>query len=337
MVFNPFINNDAFSLVSLTKSINILPNMYGRTNEMNLFPGNGVTSRIILAEERNGVISLLPTRPVGAPGTQAKQGKRKARTFSVPHIPLSDVILPDEYDGVRAFGTEDQTSPVELIMLDHLQTASNNFAITLEHLRMGALKGIVLDADGSVLYNFYDEFNITQKIINFSLGTATTNVRNKCMDVSRHMEDNATGEVYSRIHVLCSPDFFDAFIGHAKVEEVWKNWQGAAERLGGDPRKGFDFGGLMFEEYRGKATTADGTVRKFIADGEAHAFPMGTMNSFETLFAPADFLETVNTRGLEKYAKMKIRDFERGVDLHFQMNPLPICYRPALLVKLKKS
>ncbi|WP_458695370.1 major capsid protein [Wolbachia endosymbiont of Phyllotreta cruciferae] len=31
----------------------------------------------------------------------------------------------------------------------------NKHAITLEHLRMGALKGIILDADGSELLNLY--------------------------------------------------------------------------------------------------------------------------------------------------------------------------------------
>ena len=36
-------------------------------------------------------------------------------------------------------------------MADHLQSMrnSNKHAITLEHLRMGALKGVILDADGS--------------------------------------------------------------------------------------------------------------------------------------------------------------------------------------------
>lgn len=95
--------------------------------------------------------------------------------------------------------------------------------------------------------------------------------------------------------------------------------------------------GIIFEEYRGQARDADGTVRKFIADDEAHAFPMGTMDAFETLFAPADFVETTNTMGLELYAKQEIRKFGRGVDLHTQSNPLPICYRPGVLVKLTSS
>lgn len=94
----------------------------------------------------------------------------------------------------------------------------------------------------------------------------------------------------------------------------------------------------MFEEYRGKASyvKADGSAetREFIAPGEAHAFPLGTIDTFGTYVAPADFNETVNTLGQPLYAKQEPRKFERGTDLHTQSNPLPMCHRPGVLVKL---
>lgn len=64
----------------------------------------------------------------------------------------------------------------------------NKHAITLEHLRIGALKGVILDADGSVLYDLYDEFDIAPKTISFALATDTTNVRQKCIDVLAHFK-----------------------------------------------------------------------------------------------------------------------------------------------------
>ncbi len=202
---------------------------------------------------------------------------------------------------------------------------------------MGALKGIILDSDGSVLYNLYDEFEITPKTINFALGTDTTNVRLKCLSVLRYIEDNLLGEVMTNVRTLCSPDFFDALISHSKIKEVYLNHAAAIDRLGGDPRKGFNFGGIIFEEYRGTATDHEGTVRPFIEAGEAHCIPEGTLNSFETLYSPADFIETANTFGQELYSKLEARKFGRGMDLHTQTNPLPICYRPGILVKLTMS
>ena len=66
---NPFLSNPAFSMASLTAAINILPNLYGRVNQLNLMPEKGVTTRTIMVEEQNGVLTLLPTKPVGSPGS----------------------------------------------------------------------------------------------------------------------------------------------------------------------------------------------------------------------------------------------------------------------------
>jgi len=85
---------------------------------------------------------------------------------------------------------------------------------------------------------------------------------------------------------------------------------------------------VTFEEYRGQATDAAGNVRKFIADDEAHFFPLRTANTFRTYYAPADFNETANTLRLPLYAKQEPRKFGRGTDLHTQQNPLPIWLRP---------
>lgn len=336
MILNPF-ETDAFNVVSLTDSINILPNNYGRIRELNLFPGQGVRTRTIVVEEKNGVLNLLPTQPPGSPGTLGKTGKRKVRSFTIPHIPHDDVILPEEYEGIRAFGSETEMETVAQVVNDHLQTMRNKHAITLEHLRMGALKGIILDADGSTIYNLYTEFEITQKTVDFVLGTAGTNIQTKCLEVVRHIEDNLQGEVMNGVRCLVSQEFFDALIAHAKVRDVFLNHSDAVNRLGGDPRKNFKFAGVIFEEYRGTATDPEGTARRFIADGEGHAYPEGTMNTFKTIFAPADFIETANTLGLELYAKQEPRKFNRGVDLHTQSNPLPICYRPGVLVKVHSS
>ena len=68
MITNPF-ENDAFSMTSLTESINILPNNYGRLQAMNLFPQKSVRTRNIAVEEMNGVLNLLPTQIRGGYAT----------------------------------------------------------------------------------------------------------------------------------------------------------------------------------------------------------------------------------------------------------------------------
>ena len=329
---NPF-NQDTFGAVALTAAINLLPNRYGRVESLGLMPAKPVRLRNIAIEERNGVLNLLPTTLVGTPGTVGVRGKRKIRSFYIPHIPHDDVVLPEEVQGIRAFGTEGELAAMADVMALHLQTMRDKHAITLEHLRMGALKGIILDADGSVIYDLYNEFAITPKTISFALGVSTTDIKAKCLELKRHVEDNLLGEFMTSIRCLVSAEFFDAFTGHAKVVKAWELWQ-QGEALRSDQRKGFTFAGITFEEYRGQATDNNGTVRRFIASGEGHAFPEGTAQTFATYFAPADFNESVNTMGQPLYAKQQTRDFERGTDLHTQSNPLPMCHRPGLLVKV---
>jgi hypothetical protein len=131
-----------------------------------------------------------------------------------------------------------------------------------------------------------------------------------------------------------------ALTTHKEVKTAYQNWQQGAVLIN-DMRSGFSYSGITFEEYRGQASfvQADGTLgtRRFIAAGEAHAFPVGTVDTFATYFAPADFNETVNTLGQPLYAKQEPRKFDRGTDLHTQSNPLPMCHRPGVLIKLTSA
>lgn len=329
---NPF-ENPAFSMSALTAAINILPNNYGLMDSMGLFPSKPVRFRSVVVEEKNGILTLLPTMPVGSPGTVGKQGKRKLRSFVIPHIPHDDVVLPEEVQGIRAFGSETELQTVASVMAEHLQTMRNKHAITLEHLRMGALKGIILDADGSELYNLFDLFDITPKVVNFQLGSAATDIKKKCLDLKRYLEKSLKGERMNGVHCLVSEEFFDALTSHEKVVAAYDRWQDSFA-LRSDMRSGFTFAGITFEEYAGEASDGDDNVHRFIAAGEGHAFPLGTVDTFATYFSPADFNETANTLGQPLYAKQEPRKFERGTDIHTQSNPLPMCHRPAVLVKV---
>src|SRR3972149_6848603 len=140
MILNPF-SSDAFEMAALTAAINKIPNTYGRLERLNLMPPQGVRTRTIIIEERGGVLNLPPTQPVGAPGTVGITGKRKVRSFVIPHIPHDDTVLPEEVQGIRAFGSETETDAIANLMALKLQDMRNKHAITLEYLRMGALKG----------------------------------------------------------------------------------------------------------------------------------------------------------------------------------------------------
>jgi hypothetical protein len=339
-MYNPF--GTGFDVVDLTRAINRIPNMYGLTNELNLFGPEPVTTNQVVVEQLAGTLNLLPVLPVGSPGTVAKPDKRSLRSFVIGSIPHDDVVLPADVQGVRAFGSADATETIAAVMARKLARMRNKHAITLEYLRMGALKGVIQNADGSTIYDLFQEFGINKKSINFALGTPSTIVIDKTMEMKAWIEDHLLGETMRSILVLCSGTFFSALVRHANVEKAFTTYMVNNQNLQGDYRLGFTYGGsadtpVMFREYRGQASDASGTVRPFIPANTAIAFPLGTIDTFRTLFAPADFNETVNTPGLELYAKQVERKFNRGWDLHTQSNPLPICKRPELLVTLTVS
>ncbi len=325
----------AFSVLELTQAVNIIPNRYGRVGQLGVFRSQPVSTTSVAVEYMEGKLNLLQTGQRGAPAPVNTTGKRKLRNFTVPHLPLEDLVTAEELQNVRPFGmTTAPADPVRLKVNEKLLAMSQKHFITWEFWRAGALNGQILDADGGVILDLFAEFGVTRKTVSFALSSDTTKVVTKCLEVKRHIEDNLLGDVMDHVHALCSPGFWDAFTTHKAVEEAYKYWQGLQSPLRQDLRAGFEFAGVVFEEYRGQAATAAGATHKFIPEDAALFFPVGTQDSLVEYVAPADFIETVNTMGLPLYAKQAVDEkYQRFVSIHTQSNHLPLCHRPALLVK----
>ena len=315
-----------FEMTSLTDAIRKLPYTPGKVGRLGIFEDKGIATTTLLIDEKDGVLYLVPTAHRGGTPNLNRSGRRKARTFEVTHIPLEDSVLPDDVTNIRKFGSENELEAVADVVNDKLQEMKNNIQVTKEYLMLGALKGQILDADGTTIYDLFTEFGVTQTEVNFELGTSSTKVRLKCMEVKRAIEDAMGGSPFGQIHCFCGKDFFDSLISHSDVETAYARWRDG-EMLRNDPRAGFPFAGLVFEEYRG---TVSGV--QFVEDDEAHFFPINTPGLYKMYYGPADFNETANTIGLDLYAKSEARKFNRGVDLHVQTNPLPLCNRPNALV-----
>lgn len=119
-------------------------------------------------------------------------------------------------------------------------------------------------------------------------------------------------------------------MSHATVKTAYDRWKDG-EALRSDVRQGFEYGGVVFEEYRGSLSGVD-----FIHADQARFVPVGVPGASQMYYAPADFVETVNTIGLPIYAKQERMKFDRGVDLHTQSNSLPIFAYPKALYKATK-
>jgi len=331
-------SGSAFSMVALTDAINQMPFVPGRIGQLGLFREQGVSTTSVMIEEREGNLTLVETTSRGAPAVQHVANKRKARSLAVPHIALEDTILADEVQNVRAFGSENMLEGVQNVVNQRLSEMASKIDATLEHLRIGAIKGQILDADGSaVIYDLFTEFGVTAYTeVDFDLDNASPApgaVKKKCHDIRRKIEDELGVVPYDHIHAMCGPDFFDDLITHPEVEKAYERWLDGAFLRQGQARGSFEYASILFEEYRGKVGSVD-----FTDASKAYFFPVGVPGLFRQYNAPADFVETANTIGLPRYAKQAVdQQFARWVMLHVQSNPLPICTRPRVLMKGKRT
>jgi hypothetical protein len=329
-------NNRTFAAIELTEAINLIPNNYGRLNELGLFSNRAVRTRSVAMQTSTYGINLLPSRPWGGPPSYGLPVTREGISFNIPHFPHNDAVYANDVQDIIGynlgnFGLLDAQDLVN----DKLEIMTKKHFITWEFMRWGALNGKIYDADGVLLLDLFVEFGITQKVIQMNLTAA--GLAAKLTELKRYFEDNLLGSPMSGIHVFASRGFMDALLANPDVKEYLTTYRGTF-RLGEDYRNSFEYYGVTFEEHNGQATDVNGGVHQFIPANKALAVPMGTVDIFRMYWAPADFLETVNRPGLTSmYAKQKRMDFDRGIEIHSQSNPLPLVARPQLVVLLDKA
>lgn len=322
-------NDDAFSMASLTKAINTADHLPQRLAELGLFSEEGITTTSAMIEQKGATLSLVPAGTRGAPADATGGDKGKLIPFPTVHLPQRATILADTVQNLRAFGSETEVETVQAVVNARLAKLRRNIDATIEYHRMGAIKGQVLDSDGStVLLDLYTAFGVSQQTQAMALSTTTTKVRELIVKAKRKAEDALGAQMYRSMRAFCSADFFDAFVSHGAVEAAYDRWMNG-EFLRGDVRSGFYHGGVFWEEYRGSV----GGV-PFIASGEAYLVPEGVPDLFVSHYAPADYMETVNTIGLPYYAKQEAMRLNKGIEIEAQSNPLCLNTRPRAIVKL---
>lgn len=331
-------NDDAFSLRSLTTAINETPYQPMLLGELGLFSENGLTTTALQIEKRGTTLSLIPAASRGAPGRPESNDKAKLIPISTVHLPQSGAVLADEVQNLRAFGTESEVETVQNLVNRKLGKLRRNIDVTIEYQRIGAIKGQVVDADGSsVILDMFTTFGVTQQTVAMALTTDSTKVKLKITEAQRKVENALGGLMHRGFIALCGEGFFDALVTHPAVEKAYDRWQDGAflrtlQRSQNAGQPGFEFCNVSWHEYRG---TVGGIP--FIGTDDAYLIPLGVPDLFETHFAPADYVETVNTLGLPYYAKQELMRMGKGVELESQSNPISICTRPNAVVKLTKA
>jgi hypothetical protein len=329
--------SDAFGVRSLTDAINKLKYVPGFISGAGLFSASGVPTTTIAIEEKDGVLTLVAPTPRGGPGITLDKTLRTLRPFLIRHFEINDAIMAEEVQGIRAFGQESQTETVMEKVAERMMYALQSHAYTEEYMRLGAIKGTVTYADSTTL-NLFTEFNVSQiseQSIVFSTSADTGVIRAGLSAIIRLIAGVLDGVPWAGgVTALCSDTYYDALIQSHEVRATFLNQAEAADLRMAAIDSGqsgaygrFTYGGVQFINYRGTGGTGS------ITEGKAHFFPTGVPNLFRTYYAPADYIETVNTIGLPRYAKQYAMPNDKGIHFDTQMNGLNICTRPRTLIQ----
>jgi hypothetical protein len=322
--------DDAFSVSSLTAAINEQEYLPGRISSLGLFREEGISTLTVQIEKDGDTLALVPSGERGTSGLVVGGTRRTLIPFNTVHLPERFTIKADEIQGIRAFGTRSELQAVQDVVNKRLAKARRQLDATHEFQRMGALNGQVLDADGkTVLLDIYKSFGVNRQKLPMGLNSPDTALRVKCGE-ALDMQEEALGSVTSSgSRAMCGKNFWNKLIVHKSVKETYLNTMQAAS-LRGDAREAFEFGGIVWERYRGKVAGV-----AFVHEDKALLIPEGVPDLYISSFAPADYMETVNTQGIPYYSKIEPLPFNKGVAGEAQSNPLHLCTRPRAQILLE--
>lgn len=330
-------NNSAFSMTSLTGAVNKVGYKPQLLGSLGIFEPMPVRTRTVFVDRRDNELRLIPSSPVGAPPKELVVDPRNAVPLKTTRLAEGFTLYAEEVQGIRAFGSETEFQQVQTEYLRRMASVRDDMDLTHEFHRLGALQGLLLDADGTtVIYDYFDEFGVTEPAaIDFNLDAASPApgaIRLKTAEVIRSMRRSAGGSFTpgTTIHALAGDAFYDALITSAEVEKTYLNWQAAADLRQDRSFQAFTYGGITWHNYQG--TDDNSTVA--IDPDEAKFFPVGAKDVFKKAMAPAEFGPYVNTLGQDTYA-MNIVDRDRQAWTRGELYsyPLYFCQRPDVLRK----
>jgi hypothetical protein len=329
-------NNDAFSFVAMTEAVNRMPYQPMMLGSMGLFTPQPVDTLTVAVERKDGRLSVIQTSQRGAPLATQSAVRPTIRDFRTSRLAKGDQLKASEVLNRRRFGTSDQMQTVQENIAEKQKDLLADLQLTFERHRLSALNGITLDADGSVIYNWFTEWGISQPAeITFSNAAVTAAGGMRAFlnqNIVRPMLRAAmVGEQPGlQVMALVGDSFFDWLVGHPEVKETYLNWLAAAELRAPTAFGEFTFGGVTFINYRG--TDDNSTVA--VAASKARFFLRGLRGLFQVAYSPGESLDAVGTLGLELYS-MVVPDRDRNffVDVEIYSYPLFFCTRPETLLR----
>jgi hypothetical protein len=335
MLLNIF-QDDAFSLASMTNGLSKVEYVPNQIGALKLFRPMPIRTAVAAIEIRQGTMKLIQTTKRGQTSeSRDKRQKGRMEYFETRKIAVDSRITADDLQFMRAFGTEDQIKQLQQEIVQR-QTGPGGLLddvnLTFESMKLSALRGKLLDADGTLLYDYFAKMGVAEpSVVNFSFATLTEGKLREYItnNITLHMEKNAKGARYSQIHCLCGENVMNELHKNTEFTRTFLNQQAAAELRGDYLNQKTLFGGVIWERYRG---TDDGTTVHVGPDNMIF-FPGGQDNTvYSHIMSPGEKFSQVGQLGQEMYSWLEWDKNEdpAWVDPHVAAYPLMLNQRPEM-------
>jgi hypothetical protein len=323
---------DAFSAISLTEAVRKTQTIPGLIGAMKLFQPMPIRTRAVAVELNSNQLNIIQTSEAGAPRTRRSNDKATIVDLRVRRIEESSMITAESIQGIREFGSETELVQLQKEVARRQQGIADDLTATKERLYLSCINGTLLDADDSVIYNYYTTFGIappTEVGFNWTARTAVKQfvAANVIRPIVRAVGGAApTG---MRIVALCGDDFFDLVQENAEYKARYLNTENASKLVESTVFQSIEAWGVTWINFRG----TDDNSKVAIASTKARFFPMGVRGLFQEAFAPAPTFQFVNTLGQEWYSRIVMdKDRDEWSDVEMESYRLPICTRPEALI-----
>lgn len=339
MITRCFANN--FAVQDWTEELAMIPNIRTPLSDLGIFRAEAVSQTTVSFEQTFGTIGLIGDVHRGGTVLANQDETRKIHTYKVPYHKVIDYLTQADVQGQRAYGSADMADTKAAVLERKMIRMKRSALMTEEYAKFYALtQGKIWSPNGTVAHSsFYTDFGVTRKEVAFDLSNAATDVVAKTEEIIAHIQDNSlSGDAYTGVVALCSPEFFSALIAQAGVKEAYKFYSSTQEplrqRLGGNTTlyREFTFAGCLFREVR------DGVNgNRFIPANEAYFIPTGTQDSFISYVAPSAKLDMANTLGENQYLWVYGDHKGEKEEMELEFSHVHLLRRPSCVVRAVKG
>lgn len=309
-------------------------------NQMGLFEEEPIQTTTVGVYKNNETLEFIPTTERGSPRSLPGKDARQLIQLSTVNLRQEDRINAIEMQNlvneIMPFDTALDNADAEVDK--RMRKLMRKLEYTREYHRFAALQGILLDADGTVIVNFFEAFGLTQPAAivfdfpNLTEGKLRTYITaNVFRPMMRQL--NARKSPSTRIGALCGDAFYDKML---EAPEIYKSYQ--VQQDGADAReqkawKSFMFAGVEWINFQG----TDDNSSIAVPTNTCRFFPIGAQDVFKEYRSPGEEWREVNQLGREFYPYVvpdpRAPNYMAFVDLYLDAHPLFACIAPDVLMR----